>query len=152
MSKRNLRAIFIDSEIRIVSEIVMENFTYGDIAKKLRIGLRPYTIACVLHNEDSLFVDDEGLLHNPKHFFVFKDFPQPIPGNGLILGTNECGEAVDALSGLDEVKCSTSFLAADELPLWFKRKNGRINSDPKTKTECENGMKVFHLSAPYFEF
>lgn len=42
-----------------------------------------------------LFVDDEGLLHNPEHFMVWDDYDQPLAGRGLILGYDEDGESVD---------------------------------------------------------
>lgn len=54
------------------------------------------TFDCVMIDDNhTIFVDDEGLLYNPEHFFLFEGYDQPLAGRGLILGTDEDGESVD---------------------------------------------------------
>jgi hypothetical protein len=51
-----------------------------------------------LHDNDDVFVDDEGLLRVTKDtkFFMFNEYPQPLAGYGLILGNDEEGESIAA--------------------------------------------------------
>lgn len=35
---------------------------------------------------DFLVADEEGLLHDPKHFFIIGSYPQPIAGKALLVG------------------------------------------------------------------
>jgi hypothetical protein len=43
---------------------------------------------------DTVWVDGEGLLNDPTHFFYIGDYPQELAGKGLVLGS-EAGECVE---------------------------------------------------------
>jgi hypothetical protein len=43
-----------------------------------------------------VYVDDGGLLKEPKYFFQIAGCAQPYAGRGLILGTNESGDDMPA--------------------------------------------------------
>lgn len=64
---------------------------------------------------DTLFVDDEGLLKSPKHFFSFEGAHQPFAGNGIIVGLNEEGDTIDTTQNLEAIKSKVSFHTLSDL-------------------------------------
>jgi hypothetical protein len=47
------------------------------------------------------YVNEEGLLDNPQHFFFFKDGHQPLAGNGVILSSTGDGDEAPSTLLLD---------------------------------------------------
>jgi hypothetical protein len=41
-----------------------------------------------------IYVDDEGLLNNPRYFFNYKGYDQPLAGRGLVLGVDREGDTI----------------------------------------------------------
>lgn len=67
---------------------------------------------CLNMNEkgtETIYVDDEGLLKDPKHFFRMPFYPQWLAGNGLILGTNSNGESVNTKCSVEEIESQVKF-------------------------------------------
>lgn len=85
-----MKAFFVDSVQREVREVEY-NGDWRTIAPLL--GCQYFTVVQLNQERDTIFVDDEGLLHDPKTFFVIKGFEQPLAGNGLVLGCNEDGDS-----------------------------------------------------------
>jgi hypothetical protein len=77
-------AYLIDSAKRTVTQVEYANVT--DINNL--IGCHTFCLGYANHiNGDTMYVDDEGLLHNPQHFFLFDHrADQPLAGNGLFVG------------------------------------------------------------------
>jgi Domain of unknown function (DUF3846) len=66
------------------------------------------------------YVNEEGLLDHPQHFFVFKDGHQPLAGNGVILSsTGDGGEAPCTLH-LDWVKERVTFMDVAAACAWCR--------------------------------
>ncbi len=109
-----MRAILIDPFARTVTEIDHDNTSYRNIYPVLShesMEVECFTVATVLPNEDSLFVDDEGLLKDCQALFLFdgvkglcEGYPQPLAGKGLILGADEEGKSVDAKTPLADIR------------------------------------------------
>lgn len=60
---------------------------------------------CVgLGNGDVIFVDDDGLANNVGRWFCYGDYPQPLSGRGLILGTDRDGESVSPVTTLAQAR------------------------------------------------
>lgn len=57
------------------------------------IGCTTFTTIDINEEGDTVFVDDEGLLKPVVGWFGILGFPQPIAGNGFVLGTDGEGEA-----------------------------------------------------------
>lgn len=73
-------------------------------------------ITCVAYSEDcreeTVYVDDEGLLKDPHLFFKvpFVEGHQWLAGRGLILGTNfETGESISSALPLERVRREVTF-------------------------------------------
>jgi hypothetical protein len=82
------------------------------------------TFDCVqIHDENDVYVDDNGLLNLTPHskFFHYKTYPQPLCGNGLILGINhDNGESIDTTLTIEEVKRDVRFMDIYEVQLLSK--------------------------------
>ena len=96
-----MRAIFINTEKRTVEEWEYDG-DWKTIAEK--IGCRYFTIVT---NDPfyTLYVDDEGLLNEPSVFFKIRGYPQPLAGNGVILGIEDAATG-ETLPLMDSVAAS----------------------------------------------
>lgn len=105
-----MKAILIDPFNETVTE-VEHNGDYKHIYALLSHPDHPVDCFTVVRIEydDAIFVDDEGLLKDPKHFFVLEGYDQPLAGKGLVLGTNVVGESVSPVSTLEDVRKRVSF-------------------------------------------
>jgi hypothetical protein len=50
--------------------------------------------AIQLDRRNALYVDDNGLLKDPRYFFIWRGYQQPLAGRGLIMGVREDGESI----------------------------------------------------------
>ncbi len=84
-AKAKIKAVLIDVHEKKISEveIVPELRNYYELLKCECI-----TIGDTFPNGDVLFVDDNGLLVNPRKFFKLTMNGYEFAGNGLIVGTD----------------------------------------------------------------
>lgn len=63
---------------------------------------------CARFNDlgDGVYVDDDGLLkpNPPDNFFRIRTYPDPLCGNGVVLGTDDEGESVDPAVSWEDFK------------------------------------------------
>ncbi len=111
-----MRAILIDPFACEVKEIDFDGSNIQNFYTVLSHEIHPVDCFEIAPNEvldktnDSLYVDEEGLLHNPKRGFILSPFPQVLAGKGVIVGTDEDGEATDAKVDLETVSSRTRFI------------------------------------------
>jgi len=106
------KAILIDAKTETVSEVTVPSRGFVNAANLL-IGSDCYTCGPRLGNGDGVLVDDEGLLTlTPEtKFFLFGSYPQPLAGNGLVVGCNMSdGETKDVESTVAEIESKVDFL------------------------------------------
>lgn len=60
-------------------------------------------------NDNTLYVDGEGLLKNPRYFFTFQGYHQPLAGRGLVLACDEEGETIPTTLTIAEIKAKVTF-------------------------------------------
>ena len=119
-----MKALLIDSKNRMISQIeIGEHFT--EISKA--IGCEVFAAPHIMKNNDTLYCDDEGLLKNPEHFFLLDSYPQPIAGNGLILGCDDEGESVDVSMSLIELSSRITFMDINDAYNWSKKQSYELN-------------------------
>ena len=121
-SEAVMRAIVINAEAQTVSETDID----GKLASIQEIvgGL----IDPVYHGLDSkhhCYVNDEGLLNNPQHFFMLRDGHQPLAGNGVILSTTRNGDEAPCTLALDWVKERVTFMDLQAVREWVAREPGQ---------------------------
>ncbi len=92
-----MRAILIDPVTKTVTETAY-NDDYRQIYKLLSDEANGLKVDCFtvvyIDRRNAIFIDDEGLLKNPRYFFFYRGYPQPLAGRGLILGCDRSGENV----------------------------------------------------------
>jgi hypothetical protein len=104
-----MQAIKIDSINQTVSQIEIEKDCLESIYQELNCEI--FTCPLTLDNRDCLYVDDEALFAETySGAFYFGDYPQPLFGNGLIIGTNIEGESESVASSLKMIKNKVKFL------------------------------------------
>jgi hypothetical protein len=112
---KTMRAILIDARNKTVTEV--------QIAKGLQpmydqLKCQTFTVPVILENEDTVYVDDEGLINGTFDFFYApKVYPTPLAGNALIIGSDSEGESVSAKSNIQDLG-EVHFMSRDEVVLF----------------------------------
>lgn len=65
-----------------------------------------FDVVRINNENDGIFVDDDGLYKHNDRFFLWKGYPQPLAGRGLILGCDEEGESIAPSVSLEAVRRS----------------------------------------------
>ena len=84
-----MKAFLIDPEQQTISEVDYDG-EHHSIYKLIDADLFDVVR---LAGSDVIFVDDEGLMKNPQHFFKLDGLTSPLAGKGLVLGTDRHGES-----------------------------------------------------------
>ena len=102
-----MKAILIDTIKKTVEEIEMKN----DIEEMQRlIGCEIFTTVGIrLPARDMLYVDDLGLYNPNKGWFKIFNYPQPLSGNGLIIGHTPDGTSRDVQSNVETIRSIVKF-------------------------------------------
>lgn len=119
-----MRAIIINAEERTVSEAEID----GSLKSLQQIvgGLIDPVYPGLEDTGHHCYVNDEGLLNNPQHFFMLKDGHQPLAGNGVILGDDN-GDEAPATLPLDWVKERVTFMDLQAVREWAAREPDQPN-------------------------
>lgn len=115
-----MRYILINPATETVSEVEHDGQVDWRVIQ-IALGDKPIEAAGTLPNGDILWVDEEGLLSGPNHFFhMGKVNQQPLAGRGVITGPEEmppgktmddCDpEIVSARSSLEEISEQIAWL------------------------------------------
>lgn len=110
-----MRAIVINAKDRTVTETEID----GSLKSLQQIvgGLiEPVTQG--LDGFHHCYVNEEGLLDNPRHFFMLHGGHQPLAGNGVILGSTDDGDEAPCALPLDWVKDRVTFMDFDGARQW----------------------------------
>ena len=105
-----MKAILINPKLQTINEI---NYSgdYKDIYKLTECST--FTAIYPFDNcEDTIYLDDEGLLKSSNYCFTVRcddGRNEPLMGNALILGTDEEGDSKDVETSIDEIKRRVSF-------------------------------------------
>ncbi len=95
-----LKALLIDAQNEIIREIEIEN-GFQHTAQAIGGGCTTIELVSIARNEDSLYVDGEGLFYvvpnetKGFHYIAEDGTLFTIVGNGVMLGGNAEGESVD---------------------------------------------------------
>ena len=90
-STSEVRGFMIDPVTRTIVRL-----DYGGDYREITaaLGCSLFDVARFNEHRDVAYIDDEGLLKNPMHFFAVNGYLQPLAGRGWILGTDEAGDSV----------------------------------------------------------
>ena len=102
-----MRAIIINAEVRTITETEID----GSLKSLQQIvGGLIEPVSQGLDGDHHCYVNEEGLLDQPQHFFMFRDGHQPLAGNGVILSSTEDGDEAPCTLLLDWVKDRVTFM------------------------------------------
>lgn len=106
---RGITAVLVDPYKEEVTDITYDASDYKNIYPLLHCSC--FTVVH-LDDEDDMLVDDEGLLtvKPDTKFFRYKDYPQPIAGYGLIVGTDDEGETISSRHDADYYRSKFQFM------------------------------------------
>lgn len=108
-----MKAYLIDPIAQSVTEVEYSG-NYKDIYPLIDAEL--FTTVEINGTGDTIFVDDEGLLNgNPHGWFAYADYPQPLRGRGLCLGSDDEGESVAPSITIDELREKIVFLSDEQV-------------------------------------
>jgi hypothetical protein len=102
-----MRAIVINSRNRTVVEIDLVP-TLDRLQQIVGGLIEP--VEQGLDDEHHFYVNEEGLLDNPEHFFMFTEGHQPLAGNGVILASTGDGREAPCRLSLEWVKERVTFM------------------------------------------
>jgi hypothetical protein len=108
-----MRAIIIKAQDRTITETEID----GSLESLHRIvgGLiEPVD----LDGKHHCYVNEEGLLNQPRHFFMFRNGHQPLADNGVILALADDGNEAPCTLALDWVKERVTFMDFTAVRQW----------------------------------
>jgi hypothetical protein len=112
------KAIFIDVVKQEVSEISMSD-NWQDIAPQIGNGCRLFCCPVTFDNNDSLFADDEAILHDEMvGGFYLEGFRIPILNNALIMGADEEGDTTDCKTTVESIKSQIRFVTREDAEVY----------------------------------
>ena len=105
-----MKAILINPKLQTINYVDYSG-DYRDISKLTECTT--FTAVYPFDNcEDTIYLDDEGLLKSSNYCFTFRcddGRNQPLMGNALVLGADDEGESKDVETSIDEIKKRVSF-------------------------------------------
>lgn len=111
------KSILIDVVNQTVSETTINH--YKEIYHAIGNGCSTFDCPYQFDNGDTLYVDDEGLLHDEVHgCFMLDGWSIPCVGNAIIQGTNDEGESVDCKSTIEEIQKQIKFFSKHIAIAW----------------------------------
>lgn len=114
------KAIKIDVEKQSVYEIEIGD-DFREIYPHIGNGCSLFTVPVQFENGDSLYADDEGLLHQEMiGGFIMENWRCPIVGNAIILGTDDEGDSIDYKSNIPDIEKRIDWLSKSQAELYKK--------------------------------
>jgi len=111
------KAILIDVVNKNISYTTIND--YKEIYNAIGHGCNTFDCPYQFDNGDTLYVDDEGLLHDDVHgCFMLQGWNIPCVGNAIILGTNDEGESIDCKCTIEEIQNQIKFFSKDVALAW----------------------------------
>ena len=105
-----MKAILINPKLQTINYVDYSG-DYKDISKLTECTT--FTAVYPFDNcEDTIYLDDEGLLKSSNYCFTFRcddGRNQPLMWNALVLGADDEGESKDVETSIDEIKRRVSF-------------------------------------------
>jgi len=100
-----IKGILIDSDKQEVREVyVLDNGDFlGEMHKLIGNGCSCIAAPIIYDNEDTLYIDEEGMHNDAINGFEYPDWAYPLVGNGLIIGADDEGDNVDAKSTIEDI-------------------------------------------------
>lgn len=114
------KAILIDVNNKTITEVTVTKDNDGSELQSMYQHIGCNMVEVVNIGQDDIYVDEEGLLsmNEDSKFFMWNGYPQPLVGNGLVIGfDSDSGDSTDVNRTLEEVKEKVKFLSYREVAM-----------------------------------
>lgn len=104
-----MKAFFINPSIQNITTVDYD----GDWRKINRMidAIRGnFDVVRLYENGDAAFVDDEGLYVENQQFWIHRNYPTPLAGKSLLLGTDDEGDSIAPQTSFDNLKDDIKFI------------------------------------------
>lgn len=91
-------------------EVAIYSGDYKDISKLIEADSGLFDVVRLYANQDVAFVDDEGLYVEDQKFWIHKNYPTPLAGKALVLGTDDEGDSISPATSIDQLKDDIKFI------------------------------------------
>lgn len=135
-----MKAYLIDPFAKTITEVEYTG-EYTNIYE--HIGVDCFTALTINNARDTIFLDDEGLFREGQKYFLLHKYPQPLPGKGLVLGTDDQGESVSPVISIMQLEQLITFPAVE---ITYKRMD--VSEEP-ADVFGRPGVRINHI--PVFE-
>jgi len=99
-----MKALLINVVNQTITEVEIQHTK--EIYALIGNGCHTFCAPVDFPNGDTLFTDDEGLLHDElEGCFALEGWEYPIVGNAVILGSTEDGDVADCKSKPEDILC-----------------------------------------------
>jgi hypothetical protein len=116
-----MKAFRINSADRKVEEIKIND--WKDIAPAIGNGCDIFTAPVTLENDDTIYVDDEGLYHPFEGGFMMEGWQYPCVGNAIVQGTDEEGESTEPKTTKEELEAMIQWIDKSTCERWAAQFN-----------------------------
>lgn len=115
------KGILIDVKNKTITEVEVIANEQGSELPSIygHLGCSIFEVVNIDHEND-IYVDEEGIMNmnDETGFFQVEGYPQPLAGNGLVLGFNdEDGDSKDTTLSVEEIKSRVKFKSAFDVAL-----------------------------------
>jgi hypothetical protein len=108
-----MKAYLLDTTKQEIKEVQVTD--WQDISKLIGNNCELFTCPIIFENNDTVYCDDEGLLKPFYGGVLFKDYPQPLVGNMLILGSDDEGESKDVEMTKNQIEEKFQWLTKNDI-------------------------------------
>jgi len=91
-------------------EVAIYSGDYKDISKLIEADSGLFDVVRLYANQDVAFVDDEGLYVEDQKFWIHKNYPTPLAGKALVLGTDDEGDSISPATTIEQLKDDIKFI------------------------------------------
>ena len=77
------------------------------------IGCSMFTFVRLYDNGDGVYIDDEGLYAEKRHFWIHRNYPQPLVNKGMFAGTDPDGDIGVPRTSLPQLSKDIRFIGDD---------------------------------------
>ena len=110
------RGILIDVTNKTITEVVVTENERGLQLSSIyeHVGCEFFEVVNI--GDHDIYVDEEGLFKSDLKFFEWEGYPQPLAGNGLIMGfDSNTGKSINCELTIDYVKSKVKFLSCEDV-------------------------------------
>ena len=104
-----MNAYFINPFSQNVTTVDYDG-NYESISRLIDASRGYFDVVRLYGNQDAAFVDDEGLYVENQRFWIHRNYPQPLAGKALLLGTDPEGNSVEPKTSYEDLVGDIRFI------------------------------------------